>query len=791
VTKRWHALERVHPLNTLSLLKGSSESLDLSPEEALTVAQDLYRCALTSYPRTESRVYPPDFNCEQIVQRIAHGPYGAIEPHQDTKAFARKLLESGLAPPRGDGENHGDHSPITPVFEDLDEESDDEEEAYNLDSVHCMEGNHSTIQVDSLRPDRRRVLKKQYDFICRAFLASVSPDGDLLESTLTMETSDGTSLVSRHSLLQNPGWHEVFPISVIPDYNDMPDIALQSFLLGATFCFQQFSVTPEISQAPYLTESAMLDQQLEHGIGTDATMAGHIAKNVSLKYLSVHVSSRTPRDGSPPGWNLTTRELHVTILGSSVCRWFMRVDRHLALPLVRARVEEQCVAIKEGRAAAATVLETERLKFLAMFRTAFDPENPTLRNMLIDFLRLPLQTLEVDAEWQRAGRQIAEADLQEMSANRAEWQQRLRGRAAAEIPEPASTQCVMPNAHVCSVERQMVQVINSAGKLLLNATETNKLASTVRVVSSTVFDACKRPVTSLVLRSHLQVERVLNVTSHHKVLSKSLTWQPFFADSLQQNDIVLASEFPEINPLQLSLSECMKREVKIAAVGIETDYPDDAFWLACDPAIACSSCQPAWLRLGWQCSECNNIGQWALAGDSGLLAIFGETAAPRVLDRQVSIWSFKRCPEAFRLALAKSDELGLSRRALRNAGFNPDIPIEMEGLAKIFVTPQDARLIMHMRRAHAFPLLASEVVVGFEHEEALRTVIAQLPSAAKVKCTFLRRLDLLSQVRNAGQHPIAYPILSHAGHLTSQNTFLHFPTPHEETGSTRSRSSTQ
>ncbi|MCL2550180.1 MAG: DNA topoisomerase, partial [Methanimicrococcus sp.] len=49
------------PLNTTEFLKRSSAFLNISPEKALEIAEQLYLSGLTSYPRTETNMYADDF----------------------------------------------------------------------------------------------------------------------------------------------------------------------------------------------------------------------------------------------------------------------------------------------------------------------------------------------------------------------------------------------------------------------------------------------------------------------------------------------------------------------------------------------------------------------------------------------------------------------------------------------------------------------------------------------------------------------------------------------------------
>lgn len=69
VKQNKHQSKSVRPLglNTVALLKKASEKLNMSPNEALHKAEDLYMQGYTTYPRTESSSYPTSFNFAEVV----------------------------------------------------------------------------------------------------------------------------------------------------------------------------------------------------------------------------------------------------------------------------------------------------------------------------------------------------------------------------------------------------------------------------------------------------------------------------------------------------------------------------------------------------------------------------------------------------------------------------------------------------------------------------------------------------------------------------------------------------
>ena len=104
---------------------------------------------------------------------------------------------------------------------------------------------------------------------------------------------------------------------------------------------------------PHLTESELLGLMEQHGIGTDASMAQHIANVVKRGYVTLDES---------------TRQLIPSPLGSALVHAYMLVDPELVLPTVRAGMEAQCAQIARGAAQYEDVVSNTLELFLSKFK---------------------------------------------------------------------------------------------------------------------------------------------------------------------------------------------------------------------------------------------------------------------------------------------------------------------------------------------------------------------------------------------------------------------------------------
>jgi DNA topoisomerase-3 len=72
----------------------------------MKIAERLYLRGYTTYPRTESTTFSPNFNFKEVLT--------SLRESSDYGEYANGLLKNGFNKPR-QGVDAGDHPPITPV----------------------------------------------------------------------------------------------------------------------------------------------------------------------------------------------------------------------------------------------------------------------------------------------------------------------------------------------------------------------------------------------------------------------------------------------------------------------------------------------------------------------------------------------------------------------------------------------------------------------------------------------------------------------------------------------------
>ena len=171
------------------------------------------------------------------------------------KALSR-LLNGGYKQPRAGRNNDKAHPPIHPV---------------------------NYVAPSALGGDDRRV----YEFVVRRFLACCSEDakGELT----TIEILYGVETFYTNGLLVlEKNYLNVYPYEKWESTQQLPD-----FTLNETFEPTEAKITDGETSAPgYLTEPELISLMDANGIGTDATMAEHIAKIKEREYVQTQ-----PRGG--------------------------------------------------------------------------------------------------------------------------------------------------------------------------------------------------------------------------------------------------------------------------------------------------------------------------------------------------------------------------------------------------------------------------------------------------------------------------------------------------------------
>ncbi|KAI4114178.1 MAG: hypothetical protein LQ338_008039 [Usnochroma carphineum] len=241
-TSHWRPL----PLTTVELQKLGSSFLRMDSQRVMKVAEDLYNKGWISYPRTETDQFDRGMDLKRLVEKQtqdnAWGPY------------ARELLNGAFRQPRGGHHNDQAHPPIHPV---------------------------NYVALGSLSDDERRV----YEFVVRRFLACCSDDAKGELTTVEIEYGSETFFANGLLVLQK-NYLLVYPYDKWESSQQLP-----RFTFGETFEPTEANMSEGETGPPgYLTEPELISLMDANGIGTDATMAEHIAKIKEREYVMTQTS---------------------------------------------------------------------------------------------------------------------------------------------------------------------------------------------------------------------------------------------------------------------------------------------------------------------------------------------------------------------------------------------------------------------------------------------------------------------------------------------------------------------
>lgn len=243
------------PLTTVELQKLGSRFLRMTSQEVMNVAEALYQKGWISYPRTETDQFDRGMDLRALVNKQQQdGHWGA---------FAQGLMNGGFNQPRDGRNNDKAHPPIHPV-------------------------NYVTPQA--LETDNQR---KVYEFVVRRFLACCSEDAIGEATNIEIEyggetfTAHGLTVIARNYL-------DVYPYDKWESSQNLPQ-----YTVGETFEPKEATMHDGKTTAPsYLTEPELIGLMDANGIGTDATMAEHIAKIKEREYVMAR-----PKGGAGAGGN--------------------------------------------------------------------------------------------------------------------------------------------------------------------------------------------------------------------------------------------------------------------------------------------------------------------------------------------------------------------------------------------------------------------------------------------------------------------------------------------------------
>lgn len=310
--KRRHA---PFPLCTLELQKKGSQYLRMSGERIMKIAEELYQGGFISYPRTETTLYKQGYDLKGLVKKQS-------ESQRPWSAYAGRLIDNNTFRwPQSGGKDDGAHPPIHPT------------KPYDNSGQNSQEKS------------------KVYDFVVRHFLASCSPDAIGQETKIIIYVS-GEHFTCTGLVVQEKNWLEIFPWASWGGSDNLPHLQRNQTFEPHRIDLHEGTTQPP----PRLRETDLLAKMDEYGIGTDATVADHIAKQLDRGYAVKDSGNMT---FSP------------TALGESLISSYRKMGlENLWLPTLRGVIEQNIAAVAQGLRTKEQVLSEAVQSFKRDFTSA-------------------------------------------------------------------------------------------------------------------------------------------------------------------------------------------------------------------------------------------------------------------------------------------------------------------------------------------------------------------------------------------------------------------------------------
>ncbi|PYI18303.1 DNA topoisomerase III [Aspergillus violaceofuscus CBS 115571] len=296
-TSKWRPL----PLTTVDLQMMGSRFLRMDSQTIMKVAEALYTKGFISYPRTETDQFDKAIDLKKLVEKQF--------PDQNWGQYARDLLDGGFRTPRAGRHNDQAHPPIHPV---------------------CW------VSPSALSADEKKV----YEFVVRRFLACCSEDAKGQSTEIEIEYGNET-FHAKGLLVLERNYLDVYVYDKWESSQQLPN-----FQLGEQFEPTEAKIFDGKTTAPnYLTEPELIALMDANGIGTDATMAEHIAKIKDRHYVAVNTRG---------GGRNAVKELIPTQLGIALVEGYDNVfagmpnNPSLSKPFLRKEMETRMREICAG-----------------------------------------------------------------------------------------------------------------------------------------------------------------------------------------------------------------------------------------------------------------------------------------------------------------------------------------------------------------------------------------------------------------------------------------------------------
>lgn len=282
------------PLATVELQKRASRFLRLGAEQLMSAADELYQQGYISYPRTETEKFRPEFEHRPLIEQFANLPGEFAD-------YANKLLNNNnFQNPRAGQNDDQAHPPITP----------------------CKAVDPSSID----NPAQRGV----YTLVVKHYLACCSRDATGRETQLVVRM-DSEEFTATGLMILERNWLEIYHPweKWLTGQGELPPVQVGSRIRPASLLMKSGRTAPPQP----ITEVELITMMDRNGIGTDATIAQHIATIQDREYATKDANMKF----------LPTK------LGIALVEAYNSMGYQLNKPDLRRETEAECNNVAAGR----------------------------------------------------------------------------------------------------------------------------------------------------------------------------------------------------------------------------------------------------------------------------------------------------------------------------------------------------------------------------------------------------------------------------------------------------------
>jgi len=321
------------PLNTIELQKRASRFLRMSSDTTMKVAEALYQRGILSYPRTETDFFKDGFELIPLIEEH--------RGHNEWGAFATRLVDGLFQWPTNGGHDDQAHPPIHPTRSvSLDSLTDPQEkQLYELVTRHFLAccapdatGKQTTLRVQMSRPANVVLDGFNESKIMDESAMDVDGDEGHLQTSCVEDKNkawliDGEVFKATGLMVEERNWLDVYS-----KWEKWTGNKVARLHVGEVFRPQNMQMKASHTQPPQaLTESDLISEMDRHGIGTDATIAQHIATIQDRTYAFKDEQGRfIPSElgiGLVEGYNVMGYQLNKATLRASMERDCQAVAR--------------------------------------------------------------------------------------------------------------------------------------------------------------------------------------------------------------------------------------------------------------------------------------------------------------------------------------------------------------------------------------------------------------------------------------------------------------------------------